>query len=163
MLKRLLINTFRHTFYSGFLLIRKMLCPGPDDHVHVVHAENLRKAPKSTVTCVNRPCKSHWLYTVVQTINKSPTFLRTFASNPLTTSVFSLLQPQMPDLFLWKCNKKYHTLHLLVGAAFTKKGKDGQDTCWWNQSTVNFLFQTNTGLSQTTFTQDKYSYCSLLS
>lgn len=49
--KQLLINTFLHTFYSGFLLIRKMLCPGPDDHVHVVHTENLRKAPKSTITC----------------------------------------------------------------------------------------------------------------
>lgn len=49
--ERVLINTFRHTFYSGFLLIRKMLCPGPDDHIHVVHAENLRKAPKLTITC----------------------------------------------------------------------------------------------------------------
>ncbi len=32
--------------------------------------------------------------------------VRTFASNPLTISVLSLLQPQIPDLFLWK--QKHH-------------------------------------------------------
>lgn len=70
--KRLLIIKVLHTFYSGFLLIRKMLCPGPDDHVHVVHTKNLKKYQNQpSLVIINRTCKSHWLYTVVQTINKS--------------------------------------------------------------------------------------------
>lgn len=34
------------TFYPGFLLVRKMLCPRPDYHIYIVHTENLRKQPE---------------------------------------------------------------------------------------------------------------------
>lgn len=47
----LLINTFLHTFYSGFLLICKMFGPGPDYHIYIVHTENLGEQPKSIIIC----------------------------------------------------------------------------------------------------------------
>lgn len=45
--------------------------------------------------------------------------LGTFASNPLMTSVFSVLQPHIPDLFLKRPNPHYrslYTLHFFLGS-----------------------------------------------
>lgn len=119
-LKWLLIKTFLHTLYSGFLFISEMFGPGPDYHIHIVHTENLRKPPKSIIICELEIVASTLTGSTLQlTLSENVSFQQTFASNPLTTSVFSLLQPQIPDLILLK-DKHYPCDILQIGQPYNK-------------------------------------------
>lgn len=124
------------------------------------------KAPKLTVTCDHKQamqislalhCGSNYKYISnfckpLLQIRWQPPFFHFSSPKSRTYSCKNTMK------------KKNHTLHLSFSvSSLHKREEDSQDTCWWNQSTVNFLFQINAGLSQTTFTQDKYSYCCLLS
>lgn len=87
------------TFYPGFLLVCEMLCPCPDDHVYIIHAEDLKKTSRHTCFQEQTPEKSPEQHRGDNYREKS---LWTFASNPLMNSDFSVLHPQIPDLFLWR-------------------------------------------------------------
>lgn len=89
-----------------------MFGPGPDYHIHIVHTENLRKPPKSIIICEIEIVTTFTLpgSTMQLILWENVSFQQTFASNPLTTSVFSLLQPQIPDLILFK-DKYYKMWH----------------------------------------------------
>lgn len=108
------MNTLPHTFYSGFLLICKMFSPGPDDYIYIVNTEDLRKTPQCVTTTLTGRAQQFQL-------SWNGSFQQTFASNPLTTSVFSLLQPQIPDLILWK--EKHKTWHISIWTAHTKNSE----------------------------------------